>query len=218
MTRIGFLHTAGLHVDTFTRLLAAADPDAQGVHVVDGSLLDDARRHGIDDALRDRILGRLRSLAADVDAVLCTCSTISGPAEDLSADVGIPVIRIDRPVAARVVGDGGRIAVVAAVESTLAPTVALLHEEAQRQGVDVDLDVRPCLDAWPHFERGDMETYLDAVATHVDAIAPGVDVVLLAQASMAGAAERCTTDRRVLASPILGVAAVLAAASGTITR
>ena len=218
MTRIGFLHTAAVHVPTFTRLLADADVRAEGVHVVDESLLDDARAHGIDDELRDRIRGRLRSLAADVDAVLCTCSTISGPAEAMSADLGISVIRIDRPVAARAVGGGGRIAVVAAVESTLAPTVALLHEEAWRQGVEVELDVRPCLDAWAHFERGDMDGYLDAVATHVDAVALDVDVVLLAQASMAAASERCTTDRRVLASPILGVAAVLAAASGTITR
>ncbi|HEX4904592.1 MAG TPA: aspartate/glutamate racemase family protein [Acidimicrobiales bacterium] len=218
MTRIGFLHTAELHVDTFTGLLAAADGDAHGVHVVDESLLADARARGIDDDLRDRILRRLRSLAADVDAVLCTCSTISGPAEAMSADVGVPVIRIDRPVAALAVAGGGRIAVVAAVESTLAPTLALLHEEARARGIDVDLDVRPCLDAWAHFERGDVDAYLDAVAAHVDAIAPDVDVVVLAQASMAGAAERCRTGRPVLASPGLGVAAVVAAASGTITR
>ena len=218
MTRIGFLHTADVHVATFTRLLGDADGGAHGVHAVDESLLADARARGIDDDLRARIGDRLRSLAAETDAVLCTCSTIGGAAEAMAAEVGVPVVRVDRPLAARAVAGGGRIGVVAAVESTLVPTVALLREEARVLGVDVDLDVRPCLDAWSHFERGDVDAYLDAVAVHVDAIAPDVDVVVLAQASMAAAAERCTTDRPVLASPMLGVAAVLAAASGTITR
>jgi hypothetical protein len=35
--------------------------------------------------------------------------------------VAVPVLRIDRPMAERAVAAGGRIAVVAAVESTLAP-------------------------------------------------------------------------------------------------
>lgn len=217
VTRIGFLHTAEVHAVTFTRLLAEQDPAALTRHVVDESLLADARANGIDDTLSDRLLDRLRALADEVDAILCTCSTISARAEALAAEIGVPVMRIDRPMAASAVAGGGRIGVVAAVESTLAPTVALLHEEAQAQGVDIQLDVRPCLDAWAHFERGDVEAYVDAIAAHVDAMADDVDVVVLAQASMAPAAERCTTDRPVLASPALGVAAVLAAASGTIS-
>lgn len=210
MTRIGFLHTADAHVATFTRLLADADGDAHGVHVVDASLLADARASGVDDALRGRILDRLRALGANVDAVLCTCSTIGAAAEALADDAGVPVVRVDRPMARHAVTAGRRIGVVAAVSSTIEPTLALLREEAAAAGTDVDLVSLPCLAAWSHFEHGDVDGYLDAVARHVDEVAGDVDVVVLAQASMADAAERCTADIPVISSPAMGVAAVLA--------
>lgn len=212
--RIGFLHTADVHVATFTSLLGVADPGATGTHVVDDTLLADARRDGgVGDELRERILRRLREAAAGNDAVLCTCSSVSGTAEALGADVGVPVVRIDRPLARVAVAAGGIVAVVAAVESTLAPTRELLLEEAALQKVRVTLIERPCPEAWRHFEAGDMEAYLDAIAQHVDAVADSAEVVVLAQASMAGAATRCRTSTPVLSSPVLGVEAVLAAAS-----
>ncbi|HZN15991.1 MAG TPA: aspartate/glutamate racemase family protein [Acidimicrobiales bacterium] len=214
MPRIGFLHTADVHVATFTSLLGVADPGATGTHVVDDTLLADARRDGgVGDELRERILRRLREAAAGNDAVLCTCSSVSGTAEALGADVGVPVVRIDRPLARVAVAAGGIVAVVAAVESTLAPTRELLLEEAALQKVRVTLIERPCPEAWRHFEAGDMEAYLDAIAQHVDAVADSAEVVVLAQASMAGAATRCRTSTPVLSSPVLGVEAVLAAAS-----
>jgi hypothetical protein len=51
------------------------------------------------------------------------------------------------------------------------------------------------------------------MAQHVDAIAESADVVVFAQASMAPATALCRTSTPVLSSPVLGVAAVLAAAS-----
>lgn len=209
VTTVGFLHTADVHVAAFTELLAAADPTASGRHLVDESLLADARAAGVDEILRDRILARLRELAPHVDAVLCTCSTISGAAESLADDAGVRVVRIDRPMAEAAVRAGRRIGVVAAVETTLAPTLALLREEAEAAGVDVDLIELPCLDAWAHFEAGDIDAFLSSVAQHVDAVASGVDVIVLAQASMAAAATSCATDRPVLTSPRMGIDAVL---------
>jgi Asp/Glu/hydantoin racemase len=48
------------------------------------------------------------------------------------------------------------------------------------------------LDAWTLFEAGDTEGYLDRVAAHARQAADHADVILLAQASMAGAAARLT--------------------------
>jgi hypothetical protein len=47
----------------------------------------------------------------------------------------------------------------------------------------------PCLDAWELFEAGDHAGYVDRVARHVQGLADDVDVVVLAQASMAPAAD-----------------------------
>jgi Asp/Glu/hydantoin racemase len=204
---IGFLHTAQVHVDTFTELVG---PKAHTRHVVDESLLVDARAHGVDDALRDRLVARLREAADGSGVVVCTCSTISGEVERLASHVAVPVIRIDRSLAQAAVSIGRRVAVVAAVESTVAPTSSLLHEVAADENVEIDLSVVRCFDAWPHFERGDTHAYLHSIARHVNHFPDPVDVFVLAQASMAGATECCEVTVPVLSSPGLAVVAALA--------
>jgi hypothetical protein len=206
VTTIGFLHTAAVHVSTFADLVRALAPDVDDVHLVDETLLADARRRGLDDELQVRIATRLDDLSArGCDVVVCTCSTIGGAAEAAGHDVR--VVRVDRPMARAAVAIGGRVAVVAAVESTLAPTRALLLEEARHQearheearheealgaGRAVTLVDAPCLAAWAAFERGDLAAYLDEVAAHVEALvrSDAVEVVVLAQASMAAVADR----------------------------
>jgi Asp/Glu/hydantoin racemase len=210
------LHTGVVHVDTFTRLLAEAEPCAIGVHVLDESLLSDAQRLGTTDhALLDRIETRLRQAAEGSDAVLCTCSTLGAVAEAMSSRLGLPVVRVDRPMAAAAVLAGERIGIVASVESTMGPTRQLLEEEAEHQHCKVTLIDLPCSEAWEAFEAGDIDRYLTLVASHVDGVAPNVDVIVLAQASMAGAVDRCSTQTPVLTSPRAGVAAVVAASTST---
>jgi len=157
-------------------------------HVVDESLLADVRERGYDAA---RLLAGLHELAAGVPTVIvCTCSTLSTHAERLAGKVGAPVLRIDRPLAERAVAGGGRVAVVAAVASTLAPTRELFEQCATAAGTGTGAVVvdAPCLAAWPLFERGDLAGFYDHIARHVRAVAADADVVVLAQASMAPAA------------------------------
>lgn len=214
--RIGFLHTGAAHVETFTRLLAEIDAEAVGVHVLDESLLADARRLGTSDpSLRNRIDVRLREAAEGSGAVLCTCSTIGAVAEAMSATLRLPIVRVDRPMAAAAVLAGERIGIVAAVESTLAPTRQLLQEEAEAQQRKVTLVDAPCAYAWAAFEAGDLDRYLTQIADHVDHVAPTVDVIVLAQASMASAVDRCTTRKVVLTSPRTGLLAAVAASANT---
>ncbi|MFF5228167.1 aspartate/glutamate racemase family protein [Dactylosporangium sp. NPDC000521] len=204
MPIIGFLHTADVHVATFRALLADAAPDAGDLHAVDAALLEDARA-GAD--VKERLAARLRALAADgADVVVCTCSTLSGLAE--TVDAGVPVLRVDRPMAEAAVAGGGRVAVVAALASTLAPTAGLLRECAALAGATVEIVEAPCLDAWALFESGELDAYVRRVAEHVRAVAATADVVVLAQASMAPAAD-LLPDLPVLSSPRAAVTAAL---------
>jgi hypothetical protein len=180
VTTIGFLHTAEVHVATFRGLFAElAPPELDDLHLVDESLLADARRTGSAPGLDGR-LGELA--AAGADLIVCTCSTIGADAE--AAPPGVPVLRLDRPMAEAAVAAGDRIAVVATVESTMEPTMALIRATAGRP---VTLIPSPCLTAWRHFEAGDLAAYEEEIAAHVRAIAADADVIVLAQASMAGA-------------------------------
>jgi hypothetical protein len=112
-------------------------------------------------------------------------------------------------MAASATRDGRRIAVVAAVESTIEPTMSLLREEAASAGTDVAIESVPCFDAWPLFESGDLDGYHRFIAAHVDTIDESYDVIVLAQATMAEAAAFVAEPERVRSSPVAAVEAAL---------
>lgn len=208
---IGFLHTAEVHTATFAGLVDEMAPQSGSTHVVDPALLVDAQtRGGVDAELRVRLRDRLHEAAIGAGIVVCTCSTISGAAELLADEIGVPVIRVDRPMAERAVEIGPRIAVVAALASTIGPTTELLGSIAASTGRPVELREIVCADAWADFEAGHMDAYLDAIARAVDTVAAPVDVIVLAQASMAAVADRARTPVPILSSPRLAVAAAIA--------
>ena len=193
---------------------AGAHPVDQ-VHRVDETLLADAWSHGIDAALQERISGHLRLLAEQVDVIVCTCSTISGEAERLAAADGMAFVRVDRPMAERAIATGGRIGVAAAIASTIGPTRALLLQVASAAGVEAEIIDIDCATAWTLFEQGDMSAYFADIARSVRsaAVASAFDAVVLAQASMAGAAALLAGEPYpVLSSPRPAVERALALA------
>ncbi|CAL9658183.1 aspartate/glutamate racemase family protein [Streptomyces sp. enrichment culture] len=208
---LALLHTSPVHVPVFDALRDGGHPGLELRHHVDASLLERARRGG-PEAVADSVAAVLgRAVAEGARAVLCTCSTIGGVAEAAAAGVGVPVLRVDRPMAAAAVAAGPRVLVLAALESTLAPTVALIEEEARRADRPVAVRTRLVAGAWPLFEAGDGAGYLRRVAEAADSVT-GADVIVLAQASMAPAAESANARVPLLASPASGLAAGAAAA------
>lgn len=215
--RIAFLHTAASHVDEFARLVAERGMGAASTHRVDETLLADAiARGGIDDELRHRIVAQMAAAARGADALVCTCSTIAGEAEAASAALGVPFVRVDRPMAERAIAAGSRVAVVAALASTVLPTRELLIGVAGRAGRDVSIETILIPGAWEHFESGDMAGYWDLVAGAAEAARGRSDAVILAQASMAPVAARFQGEPPVLCSPALAVDAALGLASGRV--
>ncbi|MFG2717931.1 aspartate/glutamate racemase family protein [Streptomyces sp. NPDC048416] len=213
MTTLALLHTSPVHVPVFDALRDEDAADLELHHLVHEQLLDRARESG-----PEAVTGAVRAVLAEAvaqgaDAVLCTCSTIGAVAEAASASLGVRVLRVDRPMAAAAVAQGRRVAVVAAVASTLEPTAALIREEAGARPLDL-IEVL-AEHAWPHFASGDTDAYHAEIARTVDALADvDVDVVVLAQASMAPAAARTTIGVPVLASPRLGLRAAAATVLG----
>lgn len=196
------LHTSPVHVPVFDALRDRDHPGAVLRHLVVPELLERAREHGPSTVAA----GLREALAGAQGPVLVTCSTIGAVAESLAPALGRRVFRVDRPMAAAAVRHGPRIVVIAAVDSTLAPTAELLEQEAAGRVVSI----RTCLvaGAWERFEAGDTAGYLDRVARAADAVVDA-DVIVLAQASMAAAAELVTTAVPVLAGPATGLAAAL---------
>lgn len=200
------LHTSPVHVPVFDALRDRHHPGAVLRHLVVPELLERARALGPESqapAVREL-------LAGSGGPVLVTCSSIGGVCESLAGELGVPVLRVDRPLAAAAVRTGPRILVLATVESTLAPTAELLEEEAGRAGRPVSVLTRVVEGAWDRFAAGDVAGCLGLVAAAADAVdGADTDVIVLAQVSMAGAQALVTTAVPVLSSPASGLAAAL---------
>jgi hypothetical protein len=191
MAVAGLLHTSEVHRPVFDDLVAEIDPRSRLVTLVDEALLDRARRFGLaDPALVDAMRKRLDELAdRDARSIVCTCSTIGGLAESIGAGLAVDVVRVDRAMAERAAAIGGSIVVLAALESTVATTCDLIESVALSRGARVAVEARLVVGAWERFEASDVAGYHALVADAVARVGNEADVVVLAQASMAQAAD-----------------------------
>lgn len=225
--QLAFLHTSPVHVAGFDALVQEFAPGLKVHHHVDETLLTAAQQFGVANAVviqqveAAMHVASTNRAATNVGMVVCTCSSIGGIAERMNGRSGLQTARIDRAMADRAVASGPRILLVAALESTLDPTTELLMESARYAGKAIEFSTLLVEQAWQHFLQGDRLAYLQAISDAVrlalqDKITD-IDVVVLAQASMAAAAEKLSDlDTEVLSSPRLGVAraiSILAAAS-----
>jgi hypothetical protein len=200
MRKLAFLHTAQVNSDLFKKKVAGEA--VIDTHLVREDLLLRATKVGeITPELNEETQGVLRGLANDADVVLLTCSTL-GPAADAVGSRNI--LRVDRALAERAVKDGGTVAVLVAVETTIEPTRDLFEAEAAKTGARINMVM--VKGAWPLFQAGDMDGYLAEIAGY--AKGTKADVIALAQASMAPAVE-LVPGLVILNSPEAGLAAAL---------
>lgn len=213
-----FFHTAATNESLFAALLNEIAPEVPSRHIVDETILPYAREHGVNDELQHRVADTILGAIQDgSEVVLCTCSTIGGCAEAVQADTDKTVQRVDRAMAEKAVALGSRILVAATLASTLQPTCELVGDAATKAGKDVEIIEVFCASAWPKFEAGDREGYFAEIAAELQNVATQGDVVVLAQASMAGATALCADlPIPVLSSPRLGLEAAVNAYRKTI--
>jgi hypothetical protein len=215
---LGFLHGGAIHVETFEQLVQAAQPSVSTQHVVREDLLASAVKAGtVTPRIATAVQAEIRALIQNgARVVVCTCSTLGSSAEATPTNDRATVLRIDRPLAERLVASGHPILVVAALPSAMTNAIALLRSVPREPRTELNLRELPCNDAWPHFLAGDLDGYAQRVADLIDQHAKPGENVMLAQASMASAVPLTRRrDIQVSASPSLGVQAALAALART---
>ncbi len=114
-------------------------------------------------------------------------------------------------MAERAVHDATRIGIVATLPTTLEPTAQLVRRQAAVAGRAIELTVRLCEGAFEALMGGDSATHDRMVATALVELTEQVDVILLAQASMARVVDQLDEHERripILASPPLAVDAL----------
>ncbi len=225
---IAFLHTGEVHVANFESLVASIAPSITTHHVVKQSLLTHAIERGEDDDLKAQMHSTIDEMSLLANVVVCTCSSIGGMAEALNGINQTTVQRIDRAMANKAIKctseAANNVLVVAALESTIQPTLSLLQHSASVLNMPVNISHKVIPNAWQHFEQGSLATYRKAIARYLNETTVKSalnneampNVIVLAQASMAGCegffdSELKQSNIPVLSSPNLGVKAAISA-------
>jgi Asp/Glu/hydantoin racemase len=208
--KLALVHTSPTLAPLFAGLCGQWLPGVSLVHLVDESLIKNTIAAGRLEKLTMRRTIRLIESAVDggADAVLVTCSSI-GPGVDVATGLfDQPVLRVDQAMAEAAVGQGRRIGVVATLSTTLDPTRELVRRSAERQGKGVELVDCLCEGAFEALMGGDPAAHDRIVGEALTTRLQGVDVIVLAQASIARVLEGLpegAVPAPVLASPELGV-------------
>lgn len=208
--RICLIHTAPLMVQVFTPLCRERLADVKVMQIINESMIKDTIEAG---RVCQSTIDALHTFAEasfklGTELVMVTCSSI-GPAVDLiQSRFQQPVLRVDEPMAEAAVARGTRIGVAATLRTTLEPTSALLLRKAQEAGKAVELIECLCEGAFDAVIAGDTDRHDALVAKAMIERLADVDVIVLAQASMARVAERLppgAITAPVLSSPALAM-------------
>ena len=203
---LGLIHTSATLVPVFAELCAKYIPHVKTFNIVDDSLIKNTIACGELTADTSRRVVNYAGSAQDAgaDYILFTCSSI-GPAVEAAAGLShVPVLRVDQPMADKAVQLGKKIGVVATLSTTLNPTSDLVRRRANAAGKEIELIPVLCEGAFEALMSGDAATHDQKVGDALKKLAKEVDVILLAQASMARVVDTLAeADKKVpiLASP-----------------
>lgn len=184
---LGLIHTSATLVPVFQQLCSQYLPEVNVFNIVDDSLIKDVISKGeLTANTARRVVDYVGSAeAAGADFILVTCSSIGAAVEAAAPLTKVPVLRVDQPMADLAVQTGTKIGVVATLPTTLAPTSDLVKRRAAIAGKEIQLTSRLCEGAFEALMSGDAAKHDEMVANALRELATQVDVILLAQASMA---------------------------------
>ena len=207
---LGLIHTSATLVPVFQELCKQSLPGVNVFNIVDDSLIKDVISRGeLTPNTARRVVDYVGSAeAAGADFIMVTCSSIGVAVETAATLSKVPVLRVDQPMADLAVQTGTRIGVVATLPTTLAPTCNLVRRRAAAAGKEIELTSKLCEGAFEALMSGDAAKHDTMVAAALRELSTRVDVILLAQASMARVADALDESDKVvpiLASPPLAI-------------
>ena len=113
------------------------------------------------------------------------CSTVGEVVDIAQQLVSIPILKTDLPMAEEAVERGKKIAVLATASTTLGPTSRLIQSVAKKAGKEVDVSTKLCRKAFLRLSEGDRAGHNRILVEAVHELEKQVDVIVLAQGSMA---------------------------------
>jgi len=184
---LGLIHTSATLIPVFNELCKQYLPGVTTFNIVDDSLVRNIRERGeLTPAISKRVADYVASAEdSGADYILVTCSSIGAAVEAAAVIAKVPVLRVDQPMADMAVQTGKRIGVIATLATTLEPTSDLVKRRAALANKQVELTSVVVDGAFEALMGGDAAKHDQLVGDALRALSKSVDVILLAQASMA---------------------------------
>ena len=193
--RITLIHAVAVAIPPVLEAFREGWPEAEVANLLDDGLTGALAREG---GLTPAIVRRIRDLAtyavsAGADGILFTCSAFTPAIDVAREEVAIPLLKPDEAMIAAALDLGRRIGIVATFPATLTVAESQLRAAAAARGADVEMAAVAVPEAFTAMNGGDTSAHDRLVADAAAALAPRVDVICLAQFSMA----RADVQRRV---------------------
>ncbi len=209
MKTVAALYTAPALMGPLSELFRQELPAIRLINMVDSSLIQDViAANAVTKPVVRRMLRYFESAEdTGADLILNTCSSVGelvGLAEQI---IDTPILKIDQPMAELAVQTGERIAVLATLPTTLNPTMRLVQANADAVFKKIELIDGLCSGAYQALVTGNAAEHDALILKTAEKIADEVDVIVLAQGSMARMEETLieVTGKCVLSSPKLAV-------------
>ncbi len=160
--------------------------EAELISLQDPSILAEVRAAGyVTPTAAARLIGMyMKAVGEGADAILNICSSVgevADAAQSAAAYIGVPIVRVDEDMCKEAVRLGKRVGVLATLATTLEPTKNTISRVARAMGKHVEL-----VDGLIDGAFGlDQEQFRKLLLEAAGKIADQVDVIVLAQGSMA---------------------------------
>ena len=207
---LGFVHTSATLVPLFQQLSTEFLNGVETFNIVDDSLIKDVIKKGkLMPNTAARVVNHIQAAeAAGADVILVTCSSIGVAIETAATLASVPVIRVDQAMADEAVKISNRIGVIATLPTTLEPTSDLVKRRALFAGKNVSITSKLCDGAFEALMSGNAVKHDEMVAKALKELMQEVDVIVLAQASMARVVDGLSAEEKlipILASPTIAI-------------
>jgi len=208
--QLGLIHTSATLVPVFQKLCNEHIPNVEVFNIADDSLIKDVIKRGeLTPGTALRVVEHVSSAErAGADYIMVTCSSIGRAVETAATLANVPVLRVDQPMADHAVKMANKIGVIATLPTTLEPTADLIGRRAEAAGKSVGITSKLCDGAFEALMSGAAERHDAMIAEVLRELAGEMDVIVLAQASMARVVDQLPDKERripILASPSLAM-------------
>jgi aspartate/glutamate racemase len=187
MTTVVAIYTGHGLADPLKALFDEELPEIRLFNIADDSLIQHVIRDGkVTQSVAMRLI-QYYKIAVDIgaDYILNTCSSVGEVADAARRLFDTPILKIDEPMAKEAVNSHEKIAVLATLPTTLAPTVNLINRQADQAGKRISVIEGLAEGAYQALVAKRPDKHDECVLQAAKKVAAEADVMVLAQGSMA---------------------------------